>query len=83
MPSGDAAKSCSTAACSQARKCSRRWRSERGVALIGKAFLYALAAMGEQGVTAALDIIRNELRVSLSSVGKTSLSEVDHGVLRL
>lgn len=50
--------------------------------LIGKAFLYGLAAMGGQGVTKALEIIRNELRVSLALVGKTSVGEVDRSILR-
>lgn len=50
--------------------------------LIGKAFLYGLAAMGELGVASALDIISNELRVSLALVGKTSVLNVDSTVLR-
>lgn len=50
--------------------------------LIGKAFLYGLAAMGGPGVTRALEIIRNELRVSLALVGKTSVGEVDRRILR-
>lgn len=50
--------------------------------LIGKAFLYGLAAMGGQGVTKALEIIRNELRVSLALVGKTSVGDVDRSILR-
>lgn len=51
--------------------------------LIGKAFLYGLAAMGGQGVTKVLEIIRNELRVSLALVGKTSIADVDRSVLRM
>jgi L-lactate dehydrogenase (cytochrome) len=51
-------------------------------ALIGKAFLYALAAGGEAGVTRAIEIIRDELRVSLSLTGTTSVSSVSANVLR-
>ena len=44
--------------------------------LIGKAFLYALAARGEEGVTLALDIIRRELAVSLALTGANDVSRV-------
>jgi L-lactate dehydrogenase (cytochrome) len=37
--------------------------------LIGKAFLYGLAADGQRGVALALDIIRNELEISLALCG--------------
>ncbi len=50
--------------------------------LIGKAFLYALAANGEAGVTRALEIIRDELKVSLALTGRNRVSEVDATVLR-
>jgi L-lactate dehydrogenase (cytochrome) len=51
-------------------------------ALIGKAFLYALAAGGEAGVTRAIEIIRDELRVSLALTGTTSVSSVSASVVR-
>ena len=51
--------------------------------LIGKAFLYGLAAMGGAGVTKALQIIRDELRVTLALTGKNSVAEIDRSVLRL
>ncbi|MDP8986472.1 MAG: alpha-hydroxy-acid oxidizing protein [Pseudomonadota bacterium] len=38
-------------------------------ALIGKSFLFALAAGGQAGVTRALDILRDELRVTLALTG--------------
>jgi L-lactate dehydrogenase (cytochrome) len=50
--------------------------------LIGKAFLYALAALGEKGVAMALDIIRNELRVSLALTGCSDVQCVQGEVLR-
>ncbi len=40
--------------------------------LIGKSFLFALAAAGEAGVTQALSIMRNELRVTLALTGTPS-----------
>lgn len=50
--------------------------------LIGKAFVYALAAQGERGVTTALTILRNELLVTLALTGRTDLSAVDSTILR-
>jgi len=50
--------------------------------LIGKAFLYALAARGEAGVRQALEIIRRELSVSMALTGVNDVSQVDRGVLR-
>lgn len=49
--------------------------------LIGKAFLYALAAGGGAGVTLALEIIRRELQVSLGLAGKRDIRDVDASVL--
>ena len=40
-----------------------------GAALIGRAWLYGLGALGEQGVALALQIIRNELAVSMALTG--------------
>ena len=37
--------------------------------LIGRAYLYGLAAMGEAGVAKTLSVIREELRVSMSLTG--------------
>jgi L-lactate dehydrogenase (cytochrome) len=51
-------------------------------ALIGKAFLYALAAQGEAGVLNAIDIFRSELRVGLGLTGRASVHDVDRSVLR-
>jgi L-lactate dehydrogenase (cytochrome) len=51
--------------------------------LIGKAFLWSLGAMGQAGVTTALEIIRKELQVSLALTGCNDVRAVDVGVLRL
>lgn len=49
--------------------------------LIGKAFLYALAARGEAGVALALDILRKELAVSLALTGANDVSKVSADIL--
>jgi L-lactate dehydrogenase (cytochrome) len=49
--------------------------------LIGKAFLYALAARGEAGVTLALDIMRKELAVSLALTGANDVRKVTPDIL--
>ena len=49
--------------------------------LIGRAFLYGLGAMGEAGVTKALDILRRELDTTLALCGLRDIRDVDHRVL--
>ena len=49
--------------------------------LIGKAFLYGLAARGEGGVMLALDIIRKELAVSMALTGCTDVRQIDRTIL--
>ncbi len=51
-------------------------------ALIGKAFLYALSAAGEAGVKRAVEIMRNELRVTLALTGTSNLDGVGRHILR-
>jgi L-lactate dehydrogenase (cytochrome) len=50
--------------------------------LIGKSFLYALAAMGGRGVTLALNLLRKELEVTLALTGCTDICQVDASILR-
>ena len=50
--------------------------------LIGKTFLYALAAGGEAGVGEAINILRKELSVSMALTGVTDVADVDRRVLR-
>lgn len=50
--------------------------------LIGKAFLYALAAGGEAGVRCALELLRRELEVSMALTGVTDVQRVDRTILR-
>jgi L-lactate dehydrogenase (cytochrome) len=49
--------------------------------LMGKAFLYGLAAGGEAGVTKAIEIIAKELDVSMALTGTKDVRAVDKGVL--
>lgn len=49
--------------------------------LIGKAYLYALAAGGEAGVSRALAIIRAELDVSMALTGVRSVADIDRNIL--
>jgi L-lactate dehydrogenase (cytochrome) len=48
---------------------------------IGRSFIYGLGAMGEAGVTAALEIIRKELDISMALCGRTDINTVDKGIL--
>jgi len=50
--------------------------------LIGKSFLFALAAAGEAGVTKAIEIMRNELRVTMALTGTTSVAALGPQILR-
>jgi len=49
--------------------------------LIGRAFLYGLGALGPAGVTRALEIIRNELDLSMAFCGTRDIHAVDQGIL--
>jgi len=48
---------------------------------IGRAFLYGLGAMGEAGVTKALQIIHNELDLTMAFCGRTQMAQVDQSML--
>jgi L-lactate dehydrogenase (cytochrome) len=50
--------------------------------LIGRAYLYGLAAGGEAGVTRALDILREELVRDMTLLGTPDLASLDTRVLR-
>ncbi|MBK7613722.1 MAG: alpha-hydroxy-acid oxidizing protein [Vitreoscilla sp.] len=49
--------------------------------MIGRAFLYGLGALGEAGVTKALEIIHKELDITMAFCGHTQLKNVDRGIL--
>ena len=48
---------------------------------IGRAMLYGLGAMGEAGVTKALQLIRNELDLTMAFCGRTNIEQVDRSIL--
>ncbi len=52
----------------------------RGV-YIGRAFLYGLGAMGEAGVSKALEIIHKELDLTMAFCGRTQMDTVDQSIL--
>ncbi|ESW70235.1 L-lactate dehydrogenase [Mesorhizobium sp. LSJC268A00] len=49
---------------------------------IGRPFLYGLGAMGKQGVTLALDIIRKEMDITLALCGKRLVTDMGKDQLR-
>ncbi|MBO9402504.1 alpha-hydroxy acid oxidase [Shimia sp. R9_3] len=48
---------------------------------IGRAFIYGLGAMGEAGVTKALEVIHKELDVSMALCGRRSVTDLDRDIL--
>jgi L-lactate dehydrogenase (cytochrome) len=48
---------------------------------IGRPFLYGLGAMGEAGVTRCLEIIRNELDLTMAFCGLRDVQHVDRNIL--
>lgn len=51
--------------------------------MMGKSFLWSLAAGGEAGVAKAIEIIRKELDVSMALTGTKDITKVDKSVLAL
>ena len=52
----------------------------RGV-LLGRAWLYALAAGGEAGVAQLLDLMAREMRVAMALTGVRKITEIDRSIL--
>ncbi len=50
-------------------------------ALAGRAWLYGVGALGEQGVSLALDIIRRELSITMALTGCNDMRAVDRSLL--
>ncbi len=48
---------------------------------IGRAWLYALGAMGEAGVSKCLELIQKELELSMAFCGRTDINKVDRSIL--
>jgi L-lactate dehydrogenase (cytochrome) len=51
--------------------------------MIGRAFAHGLGAGGEAGVAKAIDIIRNELSVTMGLCGVNTIAEIDERVLAI
>lgn len=50
---------------------------------IGRAMLYGLGALGEAGVTKALNIIQGELDLTMAFCGKTGMQSINRDILRI
>lgn len=50
--------------------------------MIGRAFLFALGAAGQAGVERCLEILQNELSVTMGLCGIRSIDEIHRGILR-
>ena len=50
---------------------------------IGRAFVYGLGAMGEEGVTRALECIHKELDSSMGLCGRTDVGKLDRDILMI
>lgn len=48
---------------------------------IGRAYVYGLGAMGEQGVTRALEVIHKELDTSMALCGRKDVKDLDRDIL--
>lgn len=48
---------------------------------IGRSYIYGLGAMGQEGVSKALEVIHKELDVSMALCGKRRVDELDRSVL--
>lgn len=46
--------------------------------MIGRAFVYALAAKGEKGVAQLLDLFANEMRVAMTLTGVQTVKDITH-----
>ena len=49
--------------------------------LIGRSFLYGLGAMGEAGVTKALQILHKELDITMAFCGHTDIQKVGRDII--
>ncbi|MEE9427834.1 MAG: alpha-hydroxy acid oxidase, partial [Paracoccaceae bacterium] len=49
--------------------------------MIGRSYIYGLGAMGEQGVTTALNVIQKELDLSMAFCGHKDITTVNRDIL--
>ena len=50
---------------------------------VGRAYTYGLGAMGEAGVTKALEVIQKEMETSMAFCGHTDINTVDRSILHI
>ncbi|MCK0141759.1 alpha-hydroxy acid oxidase [Aliiroseovarius sp. F20344] len=50
---------------------------------IGRAYTYGLGAMGQAGVTRALEVLHKELDISMAFCGHTDIEKVNRSILRI
>lgn len=50
--------------------------------LIGRSYLYGLAAGGAEGVGRVIEILRTELEMAMALTGRTTIAQIDRSVLR-
>ena len=50
--------------------------------MIGRAWVYGVAAKGEKGVTAVLETMKRELRTSMALIGKAKIADIDASVVQ-
>jgi L-lactate dehydrogenase (cytochrome) len=50
--------------------------------MIGRAWVYGVAAKGEAGVTAVLETMKRELRTSMALIGKAKIADIDASVVQ-
>lgn len=50
---------------------------------IGRAFVYGLGAMGQKGVQTALEVIHNELDISMALCGRRRIDELSRDILKV
>jgi L-lactate dehydrogenase (cytochrome) len=51
--------------------------------MIGKAFNYGVAALGERGVELALEILEKEIDRTLALIGRPALGQLDRSAVHL
>ena len=51
-------------------------------AMVGRAFVYGLGAMGEAGVTRALEVMQKELDVTMALTGIRDVKDATPSILR-
>ena len=49
--------------------------------MIGRSYIYGLGAMGEAGVTKALEVMQKELDISMALCGRSDINAVDKSIL--